>query len=84
MREAIRDLMDVILKGIVQDEGFARELAEVAHQLGPDDHILSVEVLRSLSRRHRVRAIHGHAELAALTEQYVRLFNEDGAKGNAL
>ncbi|KQP77555.1 MULTISPECIES: hypothetical protein [unclassified Methylobacterium] len=72
MSDAIRNLMDVILRGIVEDEGFARELADAAFQLGSDDDLVSVQVLCSLSRQHRVRAIKGRAELAALAERYIR------------
>ena len=71
----MRDLMDVLLKEVVQDEGFARELAEAAHRLGPDGDLIPTQAMRSLSRRHQVRAIAGRAELAAFTERYVQSVN---------
>lgn len=36
MRDTVRDLISVILAGIVADQGFAQELAELAHQLDQD------------------------------------------------
>lgn len=83
MREAIRDLMDATLKDIVLIEGFARELAEMAYRVGLDDGLKTVDAMRAISRHHQVNAIKRRAELASLTEQYVRAFNQDALRGNA-
>lgn len=69
MRDALRQLMDVMLKGIVVDEGFAQELADMA-ALARDDFPGFAEAALTLSRQHRIKALLLRARLAALSIEH--------------
>ncbi|WP_018262475.1 hypothetical protein [Methylobacterium sp. WSM2598] len=76
MRDELRRLISVILEGIVLDEGFARELAEIAHQCQQDGNPSVARGMQALSRMHRVKGIEGRAKLAGLCAQYAHILDE--------
>ena len=75
MQNAMLDLMRAFAAIVVSDEATADELfgraAETEAQ-SPE----AAEVLRSIGRRHRVKAIEMRAKGAALGERYDRLFQD--------
>lgn len=73
MRNEVRRLTDVLLHGIVQDEGFARELAELAHGSEKDGSTTIAQGMLNLSRHHRIKGIKARAEMTALYERYTHL-----------
>lgn len=81
MHEELRDLMAVILQGVIVDERFSRELAALARELENGDRAGEADLFLDRSRHHRVMAIQGRARLAAMTERYVRSFNDHAVLG---
>ena len=77
MRDEVRQLIDVLLRGIVQDEGFARELGELAHQLEQDGNFNTAQGMLDLGRRHRIQGMKARAKIAALCDRYGDLFPGD-------
>ncbi len=53
IRDELRQLMDVMIRDIITDEGFARELAEMAHTVAQEGRQNTAEALRTASRLHR-------------------------------
>lgn len=77
MDEELRDLMATILQGVVLNERSAREMAALSRLCDADNDGLGADMFLSLSRHHQVKVIEGRAKLAALTDQYIRNFNDD-------
>lgn len=73
-----RRLIDEKSKEVVVGEGFARELAEVAHALQQGGHSVIAEGMRNLSRHHRVRGMRVRAEIAVLSGQSGREPDAEG------
>ncbi|MBA9071590.1 uncharacterized sporulation protein YeaH/YhbH (DUF444 family) [Methylobacterium sp. RAS18] len=67
MTEAHRQRMDTTIRAIVEQEGEARELAELAHRLMQDGHSATARLLRAMSRRLRVKGMELRGDLAVLT-----------------
>ncbi|TXM72755.1 hypothetical protein FV226_11275 [Methylobacterium sp. WL12] len=66
MTQAVSDLANALARGIVTDEGAARDFAAVADTFRDDGHQASVDAMLRLSRHHRIRALEGRGNLAAL------------------
>ncbi len=61
-----RRVMDATIAEIVEEEGMAREVAELAHELARDDHHATAQMLRHMGRRHRINALALRGSLAVL------------------
>lgn len=61
-----RRLMDATIAEIVEQEGFARELAEFAFLTGQDGHHAVSQMLRQISRHRRVKGMELRGKLAVL------------------
>ncbi len=57
MRDAVRSLIEELLRAIVIEEGVARECAEIAHTCREDGGHEIAGGIQSLARHHRVRAM---------------------------
>lgn len=66
MSETTERLADILARGIVTQEGFARELAEVSEALRRDGHHASAEAMLRLCHHHRIRGMEDRGNLAAL------------------
>ncbi|MBP2492575.1 MULTISPECIES: hypothetical protein [Methylobacterium] len=51
---------------IVEEEGLARELAGLAHELEQDGHHATADMLRHMGRRHRINGLALRGNLAVL------------------
>lgn len=66
MPDRRRQRMDATILEIVEQEGMAREIAEMAHSLAQDGHHATADMLRTMSRRRRVIGMELRANLAVL------------------
>ena len=66
MRDAVQELIDVTVRRIILDEGFARDLAEIAHACEQDGAPETAEGIPDLSRHHRIKPLEKRAGIAAL------------------
>ncbi|GJE36485.1 hypothetical protein ABID82_003388 [Methylobacterium sp. PvP062] len=58
--------MDATMLEIVEEEGLARELAGLAHELEQDGHHATADMLRHMGRRHRINGLALRGNLAVL------------------
>jgi hypothetical protein len=65
-------LVGILARDIIREEGFARELAEIAETLRRDRHHASAEAMLRLSRHHRIRGMQDRGNLAALRDGSIR------------
>lgn len=70
MDREIRELIDILLRSVAQDEGFARDLAELAYQLGEEGRATAARGMLDLSRRHQIKGMEGRARIFALADRY--------------
>ena len=68
MSRSVDQLARAFARGIVTNEGFARELATIAVILRRDGHQACAEGMLRLSRHHRIRGMEGRSNLAALSD----------------
>ncbi|MHC2109215.1 hypothetical protein [Methylobacterium sp. CM6246] len=66
MTQAVADLVNALARRFVTDEDAARDFATIADTLRDDGHHASADAMLRLSRHHRIRALEGRANLAAL------------------
>ncbi|MHC2002999.1 hypothetical protein ACYQR9_21560 [Methylobacterium sp. CM6241] len=66
MSRVVEELVNALARGIVTDEGAARDFATIADTLRHDGHPASANAMLSLSRHHRIRALEGRGNLAAI------------------
>ena len=76
MRDAVRSLIEELLRAIVIEEGVARECAEIAHTCREEGGHEIAGGIQSLARHHRVRAMEARARVAALKATYRDLDGE--------
>lgn len=70
MREEVRQVMNLTLKGIFKDEGCAREMAEAAYWVEQDGHAATAAEMRHISRQYRIQGMKKRAKLALLQRAY--------------
>lgn len=70
MLDSHRDLLDALFRCIVTDEGFAREVAEIAERCERDGNHAVAAAMRNISRNHRIRGMESRANLAAVQQQH--------------
>ncbi|KQO61043.1 hypothetical protein ASF24_03655 [Methylobacterium sp. Leaf86] len=66
MSRAVEDLVNALACGIVADERAARDFATISDTLRHNGHPASADAMLRLSRHHRIRALEGRGNLAAL------------------
>lgn len=66
----VRSLHDTLSVSMATNEALARECAEMAALAEQEGYQGMVDVLRHLSRSHRVKALDHAGKLALLEEQY--------------
>lgn len=66
MPDRRRQRMDATILEIVEQEGTAREIAELAYSLAEDGHHATASMLRTMGRRRRVRGMELRGDLAVL------------------
>ncbi|WP_156453955.1 hypothetical protein [Methylobacterium sp. CCH5-D2] len=81
MPSTLIELVNVLLRGIADNEGFARELADMGEQFEVDGNHTAARRMRDLSRHHQVKAIEGRARISVLANRY-RQTSEDDHKSN--
>lgn len=69
MARSVDQLANAYARGIVVNEGFARELAGIADALRCDGHHACAEGLLRISRHHRIRGLEGRGNLVALRDR---------------
>lgn len=77
MPSALLDLVNVLLRDIADNEGFARELGELGAQFEAEGDTTTARGMRDLGLRHRVRAIEERAQISALVERCRHLSKDD-------
>ena len=70
MRGEVRQVMDLMVEGIIKDEGFARETAEAAYWCEQDGQHVTAEEMRLVARQYRIRGMKKRAKLALLQKAY--------------
>ena len=68
MSRADGQLAGALARGVILDEGFARELAEIADVLRRDGHQACADGMLRLCHHHRIRAMESRGNLAALSD----------------
>lgn len=66
MPDTCRQVMDATIAEIVEEEGMALELAELAYELAQDGHHATAQMLRQMGRRHRINGMALRGNLAVL------------------
>jgi hypothetical protein len=74
---AVRTLHDTLMASIAADEALARECADMAGSAEQEGNYGFAEVLRSLSRRHQVKAFELARKLALLKAEFPRLLQPE-------
>lgn len=72
-----RRVLDAKTQEIILDEGFARDLAEVAYTMQQDGHHVVAEGMRNLSRHHRIRGLKARAEIMILASENERYLGDE-------
>lgn len=70
--------MDATILEIVEQEGMARELAELAYGLAQDGHPATAQLLRAMSRGRRIKGMELRSNLAVLKEDDLQAKAADG------
>jgi len=83
MRETIQRLIDMALRGVILDEGRAREFAELAQQCEQEGGPMIVAPLQTAARTYRIKGMKGRAEAKALSVRYGHLLNDPVKKGRS-
>lgn len=75
MRDEVRSLLNTLTDGIAADEGMAQECAELAHLAEQDGNLGFADMLRVLSRHHRIQALGRGGKVAVLSAKYGHLLD---------
>lgn len=75
MRVAMLELMRLMADDVVAEEAFADEFAEDAEQAWRTGDAATAEIMRDLSRRHRVKGLELDGRLAAMQVRYATIFD---------
>lgn len=70
MPESTRRLVDAMTYEVVETEGMARDLAEIAHDLDEDGCKATAQIFRDMSRKLRVKGLERRSNLAALIVEH--------------
>lgn len=66
MPEVNRRAVDRITLEVVETEGLARDLAELAHDLAKNGHLATASILRDVSLKSRVRGMELRGRLSGM------------------
>ncbi|MGX9981568.1 hypothetical protein [Methylobacterium fujisawaense] len=75
MRIAMVELMRLMAEDIVAEEAFAIEFAREAEQADHMGDPATADIMRDLSRRHRVKGLESIGRLAAMQFRYATMFD---------
>lgn len=77
MRAEMLELMRLMANGAMGDEQLACEFASEASECEAARDAGTAEIMRHLSRRHRIRSLELDAQLAAMRVRYTTLFGDE-------